>query len=148
MGRDAGGDAPEEYGRVPVNRHFGFRLLACDGRGAEVSMEALPDYLQEEGLVQGGVVAALADNAAVYAFLPDLDANAATTGVEFKINFLSPARAGEGPLVARSRVVRRGRRLGVCDVEVVQGDRPVARGLFTYLFIQRDDGAGAGRSVP
>jgi len=146
MGRDAAGCVPERYGRVPVNRHFGFRLLAHDAGGARVSMELLPEYLQEEGLVQGGVVAALADNAAVYAFLPELDGDTGTTGIEFKINFLSPARLDAGPLVARSRVVRRGRRLGVCDVEVVQGDRPVARGLFTYLFIRRE--AGAGRSVP
>lgn len=145
MPNEVAGRFPESYGQVPVNRHFGFRLLSHDAGGAEVSMELRPEYRQEEGLVQGGVVASLADNAAVYAFLPGLGGDTATTGVEFKINFLSPARLGEGPLVARSRVVRRGRRLGVCEVDVVQGDRPVARALFTYLFIPRD---GAGRPAP
>jgi uncharacterized protein (TIGR00369 family) len=126
------------YERVPVNRHFGFRLLSRDVEGAVVSMDPLPAYLQEEGVVQGGIVAALADNAAVYAFLPDTGEGEVMTGVEFKVNFLRPALPENGPLVARSRVVRRGRRIGVCDVEVVQGDRPVARGLFTYLFMKRD----------
>ena len=58
------------------------------------------------------------------------------TSIEFKLNFLSPARPGGERLTARALVVRRGRRVGVCDVEVVQGDKLVAKGLFTYLFLE------------
>lgn len=59
------------------------------------------------------------------------------TGVELKMNFLRPALADRGELRARSRVVQRGRRIGVCQVEVSQADRPVALGTFTYLFFER-----------
>ena len=53
-----------------------------------------------------------------------------------RLNFLSPARANKGTLVARARVVRQGRRVGVCDVDVEQAAIIVAKGLFTYLFLE------------
>ncbi len=37
------------------------------------------------------------------------------------------------PLVARGRVVRRGKRVSVSVVDVFQGERHLATGLFTYL---------------
>jgi acyl-coenzyme A thioesterase PaaI-like protein len=59
------------------------------------------------------------------------------TSIEFKLNFLSPALGDGGTLTARSQVVRKGKKVGVCDVEVTQGERLVAKGLFTYLFYPR-----------
>ena len=126
------------FSKTAVNRHFGFQLISCSPDGVTVSMEVLSDYIQEEGVVQGGVVSALADNAAVHAFLPDLDRDRLMTSIEFKMNFLRPALAGEDPLIARSRVIRRGRNVGVSDVEVTQSDKLIAKGSFTYLFIDRD----------
>jgi len=126
------------YSKTAVNRHFGFQLISCSQDGVTVSMEVLSDYLQEEGVVQGGVVSALADNAAVHAFLPDLDKARLMTSIEFKMNFLRPALAGQEPLIARSKVIRKGRNVGVSDVEVTQSDRLIAKGSFTYLLIDRE----------
>ena len=74
--------------------------------------------------------------AAVYALRPGLPSGHIMTSIEFKLNFLSPARADKGTLVARARVVRQGRRVGVCDVDVEQAGVVVAKGLFTYLFLE------------
>jgi uncharacterized protein (TIGR00369 family) len=131
---------PEElktfYSQTPVNRHFHFRLVSWSSGGAVVSMELLPDYLQEEGIVQGGIIGAIADNAAVYSFLPDLGKDESITSIEFKLNFLRPATLEQGPLTASSKIIRRGRRVGVCEVEVRQSDNMIAKGTFTYLFIR------------
>jgi uncharacterized protein (TIGR00369 family) len=113
---------------------LGFRLLACAGGRSEIAMPIEPHFRQEAGVVQGGMVSAAADAAAAYALLPGLAAGHTMMGVEFKINFLSPARIDGGDLVARARVVRQGRTLGVSEVEVHQGERQVALGLFTFLF--------------
>ena len=130
-------DLLEFYSRTPVNRHFQFRLISRSPESVTVSMEVLPDYLQEEGVVQGGIISAIADNAAVYAFVPDLGEEEGITSVEFKVNFLRPATGEGGTLEATSRVVHRGRRIGVCDVEVHQSGDLVAKGTFTYLFVRR-----------
>lgn len=122
---------------TPVNRFLGFALVSYDETGAELAMQPRQEHIQEKGVVQGGILTALADTAAVYALLPQLPPDLDMTGVELKMNFLRPALADRGELRARSRVVRRGRRIGVCQVEVSQRDRPVAIGTFTYLFFER-----------
>ena len=142
------GKADDVYTRVPINRHFRFRLVSRTPEGAVVSMEVLPDYLQEEGLVQGGVISAIADNAAVYAFLPDLKPDRTMTSIEFKINFLKAAIPDRGELVARSTVIRKGRHVGVCEVEVAQSGDRIAKGIFTYLFKTRERVDEAQDSIP
>lgn len=124
----------ESFAAIPINRHFGFRLQACAAGRSEIAMPVQPHFRQEGGVVQGGVLSAAADAAAAYALLPGLPAGHTMMGVEFKINFLAPARIDGGELLARGRAVHQGRTLGVVDVEVHQGERQVALGVFTFLF--------------
>ena len=126
-----------EFNAVPVNRFFGFELVARSAEHAEVVMTIDPDHLQEEGIVQGGVITALADTAGVYLLYPDLPTDRSMTGIEFKMNFLSPATVGRGRVRARSRLVKGGRRISVVEVEVFQGERLVAMGVFTHLLFER-----------
>lgn len=131
------------FNNVPVNRFLGFELVSCSKEGAEVRMTVQPEHIQETGIVHGGLLSALADTAAVYALYPELPDDKAMTSIEFKINFLQPARIDAGRLIARSRVVRRGRKVAVCDVDVSQSDRTVAKGLFTYLFFESKSSSSA-----
>jgi uncharacterized protein (TIGR00369 family) len=135
------GEIAAFFGAIPVNRFLGFTLVACGEGGAEVALPVRAEYLQEGGVVHGGILSALADTAAVYALVPGLSAGRAMTSIEFKMNFLRPALPGRGDLAARSRVVQQGRTVGVCQVEVVQAGRPVALGTFTYLFFDRPPAA-------
>lgn len=127
------------FGQVPANRWLGLRLVSCRPGGAEIAMPVRAEFLQEGGVVHGGIVGALADSCAAYGLVHSLNEGQTMTGVEFKLNFLRPAVLGKGDLVARCRVANRGRRLGVCEVEVAQDGRAVARGLFTFLFLNRPD---------
>ena len=122
---------------VPSNRFLGFHLISRSTEGAFLSMEVRPDHLQEEGVLHGGLISAIADSAAVYAFYPDLEASRAMTSIEFKLNFLNPALPGKGVVIAQSKVLKRGRRVGVCEVEVTQSGKLIAKGIFTYLFYDR-----------
>ena len=90
-------------------------------------------YLQEGGLVHGGIISTLADTAAVYTLHPYLTENQSMTSIEFKMNFLSPALLENGDLLARAYLVKRGRKVALCDVEVYQKEKLVAKGLFSYL---------------
>lgn len=132
--------AHELFGRVPFNRWLGGRLLRSDAEGAELVLEPRPEFLQEGDAVQGGLLASLADTAAAYALVPTLHAGETMTAVEFKLNFLRPARLERGELRARASVRRRGRRIGVAEVEILQAGHAVAAGLFTFLFLPRGEG--------
>jgi uncharacterized protein (TIGR00369 family) len=125
------------FADVPINRYLGFELVSTSSEGAIVSARPVPEQTQETGIVHGGIISALADTAAVYAFIPDLAEDRTITSIEFKVNFLHPAESAGEPLIARSTVVRRGGNVGVCEVEVAQGELTVAKGLFTYLFMER-----------
>jgi uncharacterized protein (TIGR00369 family) len=122
---------------MPVASLLGLRFLE---RGPELARVALPvrrELLQGEGRVHGGVLATLADTAAVHLLQAGLPASREMTSVEFKLNFTRPALLERGELVATARPVRVGRTIALAEVELVQGAELVAVGLFTYLFADR-----------
>jgi uncharacterized protein (TIGR00369 family) len=90
---------------------------------------------QQNGFVHAGAIASIADSACGYAAFslaaPDTD----VLSVEFKINLVSPARAGS--FIARGRVLRSGRTLSTCMAEVhgisAEGEELVATMLSTIL---------------
>ena len=107
-----------EYGRRMLSAQafsvmVGAKLDAWSEGLAELSLELRPEHLQQHGIVHGGVIAYLADNALAFAGGSRLG-NVVT--LEFKINFIKPAR-GE-LLVARARVVSAGKSQAVCHCEV------------------------------
>ena len=123
------------FDETPFNRALGFELRRRDGGEAEVAVGMQPWFVQENGVIHGGVISSIADTAAVYALRPQDGSTERMTGVEFKINFLQAATADAGELVARAKTLRRGRSIGVCEVGVFQGEKLVATGLFTYIFL-------------
>ncbi|MDV2117924.1 PaaI family thioesterase [Alcaligenes faecalis] len=71
---------------------------------------------QQHGFVHGGVVGMIADSAGGYAAMTYTPLGASVLSVEYKLNFLAPAK-GES-LLARGAVVRQGRSLIVTQAEV------------------------------
>jgi acyl-CoA thioesterase len=130
-------DRDQKFLDVPANRYLGFQLISLSAGCARISMEVMQEQLQETGVLHGGIISALADTAAVYALCPDLEPTRTMTSIEFKINFLNAALPGKGTVTAESKVLKRGKRTGVCEVEVSQAGILVAKGIFTYLFFER-----------
>lgn len=125
---------------MPAAELFGFRFADRDEREAAVGLPLRREFLQGEERVHGGVLAALADTAAVYLILGGVAASQTFTSIEFKLNFVRAVVLERGELVARARFVKRGRTIALVDVEVFQSDAIVAKGLFTYLFSERVGG--------
>ena len=133
-----GGFIPD-FEKVPFNRFLGIQLGPCDQESAELRLPPREEFRQEVGIVHGGVVSGLADSACVYALRQTVEDGVETfTSIEFKLNFLSAAIPEGEPLTARSKQVKRGRKVGVAEVEVSQDTRLLAKGLFTYLFFMPD----------
>lgn len=130
-------DPGERFAATPCNRLFGFRLLARSADRVEIELPVRPEFLQEEGVVQGGILTALADTAAVYLLWPDLPADRTMTGTDCSMRFLGAATATDGPLRAIAVPLRVGRTIGVCETTVHQHDRLVAKGTFSFLLRRR-----------
>jgi uncharacterized protein (TIGR00369 family) len=79
----------------------GFRIIAVE---PEVAMARRDDLVQFFGHFHGGVITALADQAAGIAVTSGLPAGRIGVTVETKVNFLSPADGSE--LVARARTLK------------------------------------------
>lgn len=91
------------------------------------------NFLNSQGFLQGGVIAALADEAVAYALFSMVSDGEMISTVEMKINFLAPVQ--QGTIEARAHVTKRGRTISLGEVEVSQGDKLVAKGLCTYIHL-------------
>ena len=117
----------------PYGALLGVRLELVEPDHARVRLPFRNEIVTVGDVVHGGAIASLVDTAATAAVWSAADLGTSTRGttVGFTVNFLSAARAQD--LVAVARVIRRGRTLSTCDVEVNGVDgTAVARALVTY----------------
>ena len=130
-------DLAERFANTPCNRWLGLELLTCSPERVELRWRVRAEFLQEEGVVQGGLLTSFADTAAVYLLWPFLPANRIMTGTGCTMNFLGAALPGEEPLCAIAEPVRIGSTLAVCESTITQGPRLIAKGSFTFLIRDR-----------
>ena len=118
---------------MPAAAFFGFEFRERGAEHARVALAPRPEFFQGQGRVHGGILATLADTAAVWLLLGPLLPERTLTSIEFKLNFVRPALAERGELLAVAKLVRRGRTVALASVDVLQAGELVATGLFTYL---------------
>ena len=104
----------------------------------EIELPFRQDLTQQHGYLHAGIITAIVDSACGYAAYSLMPAQAEVLTVEYKVNFLAPAR---GTLfIARGRVTKPGRTLTVCagDVVALQEGREVliATMLTTMMALQ------------
>lgn len=134
-----------DFDEVPVHKFLGLRMTKPSSEHVIVEMDVSPDLCQETGVVHGGILSALADATAANLFQPYVPEHLVTTSVEFKMNFFRPVLPDRGKLVASASVLRRGRKVAVAEVEITQADQLVAKGTFTFLFL--DKGEWSGKTI-
>jgi uncharacterized protein (TIGR00369 family) len=86
----------------------------------DIELSFRDSLTQQHGYVHGGIITAIADSACGYAALTLLPAGAEVLTVEYKINFLAPARGAR--FAALGRVIRPGRTITVCRGDVIAAD--------------------------
>ena len=98
----------------------GFRIVTVKPGYAEVALSRRDDLLQFFGHFHGGVITALADQAAGIAVTSSLPKGRIGVTVELKINFIEPARGNE--LIARAKTLKMSGSIGVATVEIFSKD--------------------------
>jgi uncharacterized protein (TIGR00369 family) len=94
----------------------GFRIVAIAPGHAELALARRDDLVQFFGHFHGGVITALADQAAGIAVTSGLPRGKIGVTVEIKVNFLAPADGSE--LIARAKTLKMSGSIGVATVEV------------------------------
>lgn len=82
----------------------------------EIHMPHWKGVGQQHGFVHGGVVGMIADSAGGYAAMTVAPPGTSVLTVEYKLNFLAPAKGDK--LIARGAVIKAGRRLIVTEARV------------------------------
>jgi len=106
----------DSFARQGMMNFLGARLSRVEAGLVEIRLAFRDDLTQQHGYFHAGATSTIGDTAggyAAYTLLP-MEATALTT--EFKINLLAPADGQE--LRALGRVIKPGRTLTVCDIEV------------------------------
>jgi acyl-CoA thioesterase len=106
--------AEEEH----IASFFNMRLLELSPGYAKVSMNLRPEYTNFNGLIFGGIIMSLADQAFAYASNTVVNPNVAS---QFNIHFVASADIDD-ELVAECRVIKRGRRVCISEMSVSNQD--------------------------
>ena len=116
---------------APFNRHLGIEFGSYHEDGVSLRLPLGSHHQNGAGVVHGGAIVTLADTALSFGIARVVGMRCTTA--ELKINFLRPAFGGE--LVARSHILRAGRKLVVARAEVSCGESHVAEVLTTFALL-------------
>ena len=132
---------------APYYQLLQIRLEEIDAGFARFRMPFRRDLVQAYGVAHGGAIASLADTAVAFALMTLIEPGERVTTVEMKINFL--AAVSEGELIGESRVVQKGKRLALAEMEVKDGNgKLVAKGLATYMILSPGQKGESGVKSP
>ncbi len=102
----------------PVASFLGMTLKELSPGYARVTMKLKPEHRNFNGLVFGGVIMAVADQAFAYG---SNSLSYPSLASQFNIHFVAGAGVGD-ELTAECRVVRSGRRVGISEIVVTSQD--------------------------
>jgi len=114
----------------PINTLLGIETADLEDGTVELTLTTRAEHHNEVGFVHGGIAALLLDGAMGRAVGRTLEPGQVCATMQLSVQFVSPA---VGTIVARSRVVRRGRTTAFMEAECTREDgRIVARAHGTW----------------
>lgn len=106
----------ESFSRQGALRTIGARLHSVTPGLVEIRLDFRPELGQQNGFLHAGMSTTIADTAGGYAAMSLFDAGEEVLTTELKLNLLAPAQ-GEY-FIGRGRVIKSGRTLTICQIEV------------------------------
>ncbi|MCX5805992.1 MAG: PaaI family thioesterase [Proteobacteria bacterium] len=101
---------------TPYYQHIGIEIVEAGDGFAKLVLKYKDCLSHPFGYFHGGVIASLADSSGINAVMTTLREGEKALTLEMKINFLLPAKNPE--IYAEAKVVHRGRKIAVSDVDV------------------------------
>jgi len=106
----------ESFGQQGVMKTLNASILDIQPGRVELKLPYSETLTQQHGFIHAGIVSTILDNACGYAAFTLMPENTAVLSIEFKVNFLSPARGDWFRAVAK--VKKPGRTITVAEGEL------------------------------
>lgn len=120
---------------MPFNKLLGIRVVRRHSDGVTIDCPMTDRLRNGAGVMHGGVMATLADVAVGVGLTSHFGGLRPITTTDIKINYLRPI--ADGKLIARSHVLRVGKRLCVARVDMFDTKRQlVAAAVVTYMLLE------------
>jgi uncharacterized protein (TIGR00369 family) len=102
----------------PARRVLGYEQVSLDPEAgtAETSYDAVEDFTNSAGIIQGGFLAAMLDSVMGTALMAALEPGTFTPTLDLHVSYLRPARVGR--IRAQGRVRHRGGSIGFVEGEL------------------------------
>lgn len=117
---------------------LGAELTMVGDDGVEIILRHRDEFTQQHGCRHTGIVSTVLDTACGLAALFKMPPDTAVLAVEYKINFVNPAKADQ--FVVWGRVLKSGRTLSVCAGDAFaltdEGERHVAILMSTAMTVR------------
>ena len=114
----------------PIARFLGMKIVELTPGYAKVVMKLAPEYQNFNGVVFGGMIMAVADQAFAYASNSLVQPSIAS---QFNIHFVNQASVGD-ELIAECWVVKSGRRVGISEMKLTnQEGKIIAKATGTTI---------------
>jgi len=126
----------EELPRPPLYRLTGIRLAGAGEGETETRLPCSKWLSTSAGTIQGGFTAMLAESAMTSAVFSTAEAGTAVAPLDLKVNYLRPVFPDGEDLVARARVLHRGRTLAIAAADITNAEGKsvaLATGSSMYL---------------
>ena len=121
--------------KEPIAKFLKMRLVELNPGYAKVGMKLRPEYLNFNGLIFGGIIVAVADQAFAYATNSLIQPSYAS---QFNIHFIAGPSVND-ELIAECRVVKSGRRVGISEMTVTnQEGKLIAKATGTTIPVESD----------
>lgn len=107
----------EMFARQTIMTTIGARLERIAPGEVDVALAYRADLCQQDGFLHAAIVSAIVDSACGFAAYTCMPPGMGVLSVEFKVNFVAPARGAR--FLARARVLKPGRTITLTTGEVV-----------------------------
>ena len=115
---------------------LGVRVRRKHKDGVSIVCDLHDDLMNSQGVLHGGIIASIADEAAWFAIEPQLTGGRSATTTELKVNYLLPI-AGD-KVLGRAYLLRAGKTLCVSRVDLQdQKKRLAAVAIVTYMLLPK-----------
>ncbi len=113
----------DSFAKQGAMHHVGVRMDSVQPGRVTLSVPMRPEVSQQHGFMHGGILSLALDTACGYAALSLMPADSGVLTIEFKINFVAPARGQRVRLVGQ--VLKPGRTITVVEGRAcaVDGER-------------------------
>ena len=118
---------------------IGLRVVRAHRDGVTVAFPLREEFLNSNGVLHGGVIAAIADEAAWHALTHGSERPPNMTTTELKVNYLRPFTGKK--VTARAYVLRAGKTLSVTRVDLLDAQKRLsAIAVVTYMLLPQAGG--------